>query len=164
MRIAAAEVFGSAAPPLERLRVVLEAAAGCFSWGRRRPVAGTGVGLACGTEKGGYMASCVEVSVERGGGLVRVPHVVSAFECGAMLNPDHLTSQIEGCTGWSASASTKWFFGRKTEPLYASSAAVGTCDDIRTGLAARVACVVLPGAWKVAMASGPCRATWLPVE
>ena len=65
MRIAAADALGSAAP-LERLRAVLEAAAGRFGLGRRRPVAGTGVGLACGTEKGGYMASCVEVSVDRG--------------------------------------------------------------------------------------------------
>ena len=28
---------------------------------------------------------------------MRVERIVTAFECGAILNPDHLTSQIEGC-------------------------------------------------------------------
>jgi nicotinate dehydrogenase subunit B len=98
LRIAAAEALESAAAPLERVPAVLEATAGRFGWGRRRPAAGRGIGLACGTKKGGYMASCAEVSVDRGGGVVRVLRVASAFECGAVLNPDHLTSQIEGCT------------------------------------------------------------------
>src|SRR5262249_56722075 len=35
-----------------RLRAVLEAAAKQFGWGKAKPEAGRGVGLACGTEKG----------------------------------------------------------------------------------------------------------------
>ena len=42
------------------------------------------------------MAACAEVSVERVTGIVRVLRVVTAFECGAVVNPDHLRSQVEG--------------------------------------------------------------------
>lgn len=80
-----------------RLRAVLQAAAERFGWGKAKPPEGHGFGIACGTEKGGYTASCAEVSVNRETGLVRVLRLVTAFECGAILNPDHLTSQIEGC-------------------------------------------------------------------
>jgi isoquinoline 1-oxidoreductase len=81
-----------------RLRAVLEAAAAQFRWGKAKPAAGHGFGLACGTEKGGYVANCAEVAVDRRSGVVRVVRVVTAFECGAVLNPDHLKSQVEGCT------------------------------------------------------------------
>jgi CO/xanthine dehydrogenase Mo-binding subunit len=81
----------------DRLRAVLQAAAKRFGWGKEKPAAGRGFGLACGTEKGGFVASCAEVAVNRTTGAVRVERVVTAFECGAILNPDHLTSQVEGC-------------------------------------------------------------------
>jgi isoquinoline 1-oxidoreductase len=80
-----------------RLRAVLQAAADKFRWGKVKPARGHGFGLACGTEKGGYVANCAEVAVDRASGVVRVVRVVTAFECGAILNPDHLTSQVEGC-------------------------------------------------------------------
>ena len=81
----------------ERLRAVLQAAAKQFGWGKARAAAGHGFGLAVGTEKGGYVGCCAEVSVNRKTGVVRVVRVVTAFECGAILNPDHLRSQVEGC-------------------------------------------------------------------
>jgi len=80
-----------------RLKAVLQAAARQFGWGKGKPPAGHGFGIAVGTEKGGYVANCAEVSVDRGSGVVRVVRVVTAFECGAILNPDHLKSQVEGC-------------------------------------------------------------------
>jgi isoquinoline 1-oxidoreductase len=79
-----------------RLRAVVEAAAGHFGWGKARPAPGRGFGIACGTEKGSYVATCAEVSVDRGSGQVQVLRLVSAFECGAVLNPDHLKNQVEG--------------------------------------------------------------------
>ncbi len=81
-----------------RLRAVLRAAAERFGWGTRRPPAGSGVGLACGTEKGGYVACCVELAAAPDGDPadVNIARVVTAFECGAIVNPDHLTNQIEG--------------------------------------------------------------------
>jgi isoquinoline 1-oxidoreductase len=81
-----------------RLRAVLEAAARRFGWGNARPAAGRGFGIAGGTEKGSYVAACAEVAVDRPGGRVRVVRVVTAFECGAVLNPEHLKNQVEGAT------------------------------------------------------------------
>ncbi|MGH9396633.1 MAG: molybdopterin cofactor-binding domain-containing protein [Terriglobia bacterium] len=79
-----------------RLLAVLEAAAKAFGWGSKKAPAGHGFGLACGTEKGGYLASCAEVVVDRTKGSVKVIRVVSAFECGAIVNPDGLKNQVEG--------------------------------------------------------------------
>src|SRR5262245_5409050 len=80
-----------------RLRAVLEAAAKHFGWGKVKPGDGHGIGMACGTEKGGYVASFAEVGADKATGKVKVVRVVTAFECGAIINPDHLTNQIEGC-------------------------------------------------------------------
>jgi isoquinoline 1-oxidoreductase len=79
-----------------RLRAVLEAAAKRFGWGKGRPPAGHGFGIACGTEKGSYVATCAEVAVSRSTGDLDVVRLVTAFECGAIVNPDHLTNQVEG--------------------------------------------------------------------
>ena len=79
-----------------RLRAVLLAAAERFGWGKGRAVAGRGFGLACGVEKGGYIAACAEVSVPSPRGQARIERVVAAFECGAILNPDNLKNQVEG--------------------------------------------------------------------
>ena len=79
-----------------RLRAVLEAAAKAFGWGRKNSGSDRGVGLAVGTEKGGYVATCAEVVVDRSSGRVQVVRAVSAFDCGAVINPDHLKNQVEG--------------------------------------------------------------------
>ena len=80
----------------ERLRAVLEAAAKAFGWGKEKPKEGHGFGLACGTEKGGYVANCAEVAADKKTGKVKVVRLVTAFECGAILNPEHLKNQVEG--------------------------------------------------------------------
>ena len=54
------------------------------------------VGIAGGTEKGGYVANCAEVAVDRTSGTVQLIRVVTAFECGAIVNPDGLKNQVEG--------------------------------------------------------------------
>jgi CO/xanthine dehydrogenase Mo-binding subunit len=78
-----------------RLRAVLTAAAEKFGWGRRQPGPGAGFGIAGGTEKGSFVATCAEVEVEAGGS-VRLRRVVEAFECGAVVNPNGLRNQVEG--------------------------------------------------------------------
>ena len=80
----------------ERLRAVLEAAATRFAWNKSRPVANHGFGLACGFEKGGYLATCTEVSVDPATGKPKIIRVVEAFECGAIVNPEQLKNQVEG--------------------------------------------------------------------
>jgi isoquinoline 1-oxidoreductase len=78
----------------ERLRNVIVAAADRFGWKNRRKTAGRGFGIAAGTEKGSYMACCAEVAINNG--QVKVLRVVEAFECGAIVNPEHLANQVEG--------------------------------------------------------------------
>ncbi len=79
-----------------RLRAVLEAAADGFGWGKAEPAADQGFGIAGGTEKGSYVASCAAVTIDQASRRVRVARVVTAFECGAIVNPDHLKNQVEG--------------------------------------------------------------------
>jgi isoquinoline 1-oxidoreductase len=79
-----------------RLRGVLEAAAKQFGWGREKPAAGRGFGIAGGSEKGSYVATCAEIAIDRPTGKVQIVRVVTAFECGKVLNPDHLKNQVEG--------------------------------------------------------------------
>jgi CO/xanthine dehydrogenase Mo-binding subunit len=95
----------------DRLRAVLQAAAEKFGWGNAKSAPGSdssprGFGLACGVEKGGYVATCAELSivapeflgaeVTPGPPTVKIERVVTAFECGAIVNPEHLKNQIEG--------------------------------------------------------------------
>ncbi len=90
----------------QRLRAVLQAATGKFGWANRKRERGRGFGLACGVLNGGYVAMCAEVSMVASEFLgaevapalpqVRVDRVLTAFECGAVVNPRHLTGQIEG--------------------------------------------------------------------
>lgn len=79
----------------ERQSAVLTAAAKAFEWGKAKS-SGSGYGIAAGFEKGGYVATCAEVSVDRATGKVKLVRVVEAFECGAVVNPDQLKNQIEG--------------------------------------------------------------------
>ena len=80
----------------DRLRAVLEAAAKAFGWGREKAGDGRGFGIAGGTEKGSYVATCAAVATDGGNGTIKVERVVVAFECGAIVNPDQLKNQVEG--------------------------------------------------------------------
>jgi nicotinate dehydrogenase subunit B len=79
----------------DRLRAVFEAAAKQFGWGKSK-TAGHGFGMGGGYEKLGNVATFAEVNVDRKSGEVSVVRVVTAFECGAIVNPDGLRNQIEG--------------------------------------------------------------------
>jgi isoquinoline 1-oxidoreductase len=79
-----------------RLRDVLQAAASAFGWRAAKSEAGRGVGLAIGAEKGSYLATCVEVLADKESGVIKVLRALSAFDCGAVVNPNHLKSQVEG--------------------------------------------------------------------
>jgi len=58
---------------------------------------GAGWGCAVGMEKGGRVATVAEVTATPDGGIT-VTRIVTAYECGAIVNPDTVTSQIEGGT------------------------------------------------------------------
>jgi isoquinoline 1-oxidoreductase len=81
-----------------RLRAVLEEAAKQFEWAKKvaEKQPNRGVGLACGTEKGSFVAACVEIAIDPESKEIAVQHVCEAFECGKILNPENLRNQVEG--------------------------------------------------------------------
>ncbi|HEY9487258.1 MAG TPA: molybdopterin cofactor-binding domain-containing protein, partial [Chryseosolibacter sp.] len=80
----------------QRMIDVLKGAAEKFGWTQYKPAAGHGIGIACGTAKGSFVATCVEVVFDRSSEEVKVLRAVTAFECGAIINPGHLENQIQG--------------------------------------------------------------------
>jgi len=82
-----------------RLRAVLETAAERFKWRERirTKTPGTGLGIACGTEKASYVAACVEIRLNDSQDQITVRKITEVFECGAVVNPDNLLAQIHGC-------------------------------------------------------------------
>jgi nicotinate dehydrogenase subunit B len=79
----------------ERVRAVLLAATDHFEWSKQKATANRGFGLACGFDKGGNIACCVEVAISQSR-QVKVERVVAAWDCGAIVNPNHLRNQVEG--------------------------------------------------------------------
>jgi isoquinoline 1-oxidoreductase len=81
-----------------RLRATLQKAAQEFGWRQRsgRKNSNSAIGLACGTEKGSFVAACVEVGLDRASQRIKVLEVCQAFECGAIVNPANLLSQVQG--------------------------------------------------------------------
>jgi isoquinoline 1-oxidoreductase len=92
----------------ERLRAVLKAAADKIGW-PKPSVPGRALGIACGTEKGDYVATAAELSrpvgstvsssagQDRGRGPGwKIERIVVAFECGAIVNPGGLQNQVQG--------------------------------------------------------------------
>jgi isoquinoline 1-oxidoreductase len=80
-----------------RLEAVIRAAASRFAWPHTKASPNRGFGMAAGFEKGSYVATCVEIEADREARTFRLLTVVEAFECGGVVNPDHLRNQIEGC-------------------------------------------------------------------
>jgi CO/xanthine dehydrogenase Mo-binding subunit len=79
----------------DRLRAVLAAVGQKIGW--PKPSAdGRALGIACGTEKAGYVATAAEVSRPSASSGFKLERVVIAFECGAIVNPDGLKNQVEG--------------------------------------------------------------------
>jgi isoquinoline 1-oxidoreductase len=79
-----------------RIKTVLEAAAEKFGWKNAKSSPEQGFGIACGTDKGGYVATCAEVAVDSATKKMKIRRVVQAWECGAIINPDGLRNQVEG--------------------------------------------------------------------
>ena len=79
----------------ERLASVLRAAAERFGWTTVQEASGRGI--ACGLEKDGRVATAAQVAVGADG-LLLVTRLVTAYECGAVVNPDTVLNQIEGAT------------------------------------------------------------------
>ncbi len=89
-----------------------------------RTTASVGVGLACGTEKGSYVATCAEVAVDRDIGTIEVRRVCQAFDCGAVVNPGNLVAQNQGAIvmglGGALMEEIRFHNGTVTNPHFAS--------------------------------------------
>ncbi|HEY7283390.1 MAG TPA: molybdopterin cofactor-binding domain-containing protein, partial [Actinomycetota bacterium] len=79
----------------ERLAGVLLTAAEGGGWGSSQ-AGETALGIACAEEKGAYVATCARVRID--GDRPVVERLVTAFDCGAVLDADNLTNQVEGAT------------------------------------------------------------------
>ncbi len=79
-----------------RMKAVLQAATDKFGWAAAKSKPGRGYGVACGTDKGGFVATCAEVAIDPATKQVRISRVVEAWECGAIVNPDGLRNQMQG--------------------------------------------------------------------
>uniref|UniRef100_A0A8J4M527 Xanthine dehydrogenase family protein molybdopterin-binding subunit n=1 Tax=Acidicaldus sp. TaxID=1872105 RepID=A0A8J4M527_9PROT len=77
-----------------RLRGVVELVAEKAGWGRDLP-AGHGMGIAVQRSFLSYIATVVEVAIDDKGNI-SVPRVDTAVDCGFHVNPERITSQIEG--------------------------------------------------------------------
>ena len=105
-----------------RLRAAFEAAAKSFGWPGKKTQEGQGFGIAGGLEKGGYVATCAEVAVDRSSSAVRVVRMTTAFECGAIVNPDGLRNQVIGANiqglGGALFEAIEFENGRITNPRF----------------------------------------------
>ncbi len=106
-----------------RLRAVFEAAAKGFAWPQKKSRPGQGFGMAGGVEKGGYVATFAEIAADQSSKEVRVVRIVTAFECGAIVNPDGLRHQVIGANimglGGALFESIEFANGRVSNPHFA---------------------------------------------
>ncbi|MGL4395931.1 MAG: xanthine dehydrogenase family protein molybdopterin-binding subunit, partial [Hyphomicrobium sp.] len=77
-----------------RLKNVVRVAAEKAGWGKKLP-AGEGLGIAVHRAFVSYVASVVHVSIGKDG-VVRVPEVTTAVDCGFYVHPERIRSQVEG--------------------------------------------------------------------
>lgn len=80
----------------ERLKNVLQTAASKFGWQKNKQP-GHGHGIACGFVKNSYIAMCAEVAFDAADEQLKVLRLVAAYDCGTIINPLHLESQVMGC-------------------------------------------------------------------
>jgi nicotinate dehydrogenase subunit B len=82
----------------ERMIRTLKAAAERWGWTASKAApTGKGLGVACGTDAGTYVAIIAEVAVDKATGHVQVNRVVCAQDMGLAVNPEGAKMQMEGC-------------------------------------------------------------------
>jgi nicotinate dehydrogenase subunit B len=80
-----------------RMIRVLKAAAERFGWTPAKAPSKRGLGVACGTDAGTYVATIIEADVDTKKGTVRVKRAVCAQDMGLVVNPEGAKIQMEGC-------------------------------------------------------------------
>ena len=78
-----------------RLSEVLRQVAQTGGWNESARSPHAALGIACGYEKDGRIATLVEVE-QSADASIRLTRIVAAFDCGAIVDPNNLRNQIEG--------------------------------------------------------------------
>ena len=89
-----------------KLANVLKLAAKKGNWGKPQPK-GHGRGIACCFFKKTYVAHVAEVSIDSAGKL-KIHRLVTAIDCGRVINPDGVSAQVEGAAMDAVATVTKW--------------------------------------------------------
>lgn len=89
-----------------RLLAVLNAAVQKAGWQPGKGMTGKGVGVALGFTDGTYVAEVAQVAVDTATGKVTIKHVDVALDCGLVVNPAAVESQVEGSIVMQGTSST----------------------------------------------------------
>ncbi len=81
----------------EKMIACLKAVAGKFGYVAGKLPSGRGIGIACGTDAGSWVAHMAEVKVDKTTGKVEVIRIACAQDMGLCVNPEGATIQMEGC-------------------------------------------------------------------
>jgi len=81
----------------EKMIACLKACADKFGYVPAKLPSGRGIGMACGTDAGTWVALMAEVKVDKDTGHVKVVRVTCAQDMGLCVNPQGTLLQIEGC-------------------------------------------------------------------
>jgi nicotinate dehydrogenase subunit B len=75
----------------------LKAVAEKFGYVPGKGPSGRGIGIACGSDAGAWVAHMAEVKVDKSTGKVKVVRIACAQDMGLCVNPEGATIQMEGC-------------------------------------------------------------------
>ena len=81
----------------EKMIAVIEALVGKFGYTPAVGPSGRGIGMACGTDAGTWVAVMIEVKVDVDSGMVQPVRAVVSQDMGMCVNPQGTTIQAEGC-------------------------------------------------------------------
>jgi len=81
----------------EKMIACWKAVADKFGYVPAKTPSGRGIGIACGTDAGSWVALMAEVKVDRSTGHVQVVRVACAQDMGLCVNPQGALIQMEGC-------------------------------------------------------------------
>jgi nicotinate dehydrogenase subunit B len=75
----------------------LNAVADKFGYVASKSPSGRGIGIACGSDAGAWVAHMAEVKVDKSTGKVKIVRIACAQDMGLCVNPEGATIQMEGC-------------------------------------------------------------------
>jgi nicotinate dehydrogenase subunit B len=81
----------------EKMIACLKAVADKFGYVSGKSPSGRGIGIACGTDAGTWVAHIAEVKVDKNTGKVQVVRIAVSQDMGLCVNPEGALIQMEGC-------------------------------------------------------------------